>query len=695
MKRFIATCVLGLFFSCRAFAAASGTSSTEPVKATLISEEKAVQPGKPFWVGVLLEIQEGWDTYWINPGEAGLPTKILWQLPDGYQAGPVHWPAPEEFSAQDLKAFGYTHSVLLMSEITPPSVGSLKEVPIGAEVSWLACKDACVPGEAKLSLKLPVKELSEKDPLVSALFKEARDLLPQAHSGELSLAQESEQLVLHFSSTQGLLSEESIAKAYFFPETRELLDYHAPQLLEKASKSYQLNLPLSDSSSLPDRVKGVLVVEGIDSSSQVIAVDLPIKAGSSLFSLKFLAALVAAFFGGLILNVMPCVLPVIALKVMSFVKMAGERRSELFKHSGAFTMGVLVSFWALTALLFLLRAAGSHIGWGFQLQEPIFVALLVALLFVFGLSLFGLFEMGASLTALAEKAKDKRPLGKAFFNGILATLVATPCTGPLLGSALGFAITLPFMHSFIIFTAMALGMALPYFIFALFPTLLRFMPKPGAWMNTFKQLMGFLMMGSALWLLWVFAAQTGTLATFVLLAALLILSLASWIFGYWGSPRFRKPVRRIATLGALALLIVAGSAIFKAPALAEMGPKSELASDSSAWQAYTPERVKELRGEGKAVFVDFTAKWCLICQTNKIALHASEVSQSFSDHNVVALEADWTKKSPEITQTLHALGRTGVPVYVLYPADPEAEPIILPQTLTKSVVLDYLEKLSP
>ncbi len=671
-------------------------SQTEPVQATLLAEDESIQPGRPFWIGVELKMADGWDTYWQNPGDSGFPTQVNWKLPEGFKAGPILWPYPEKMTVDGLVVFGYTESVLLMTQITPPAqLSGNQKIEIKADVNWLACKDSCVPGSASLELALPV---TSADPGIDdskiAVFNQARLQLPQKE-GDFLVSAQADQFVLKFNPAK--LGE--IQEILFIPEDADVIDYAAPQIFKTEGKNATLQVKRAHSDTLPSSLKGIMLVsEKGNELKRAIQVDSAITASQvkSVEGVSSVAvALLFAFVGGLILNVMPCVLPVVALKIFGFVKMAGQKRSLILKHGGVFAGGVLISFWVLSGALLILRAYGEGIGWGFQLQEPVFVAILAGLLFLLGLSLFGVFELGTSLISLGSKpaSSSGSPLKSSFMSGVLATLVATPCTGPLLGPALGFAMTLPPIQALLIFTGMGLGMAFPYLLFAAFPQLVKFLPKPGNWMITFKQIMGFLMMATVAWLIWVFGAQTDNMATFVLLAGLLIMAIGGWIYGTWGALNRKKITRMISAVIAALLIVTGGSAaIMTAKQHRDTPAIAQVASDSG-WEAYSPQRVEELRAQGVPVFIDFTAKWCLICQANKVVLHSSSVEKAFKEKGVVTMTADWTKKDATITQELERLGRSGVPVYVLYPGNTHDRPVILPQTLTANVVCDYLDKL--
>ena len=394
---------------------------------------------------------------------------------------------------------------------------------------------------------------------------------------------------------------------------------------------------------------------------------------------------------------MPCVLPVVSFKILSFVKLAGQSRKITLRHGLAFGAGVMVSFWILAGIMLILQAYGRSAGWGFQLQEPLFVAILAAVLTIFGLSLFGVFELGVSMTALAGSGQSsgKTEYGSSFFSGVLATAVATPCTGPFLGSAIGFAVTLPAYQSLLIFTFLGFGMALPYLLLAYFPQWLRFVPKPGEWMMTFKVIMGFLMLGTVLWLLWVFGAQTGALGIIILLWALFFLSFGCWIYGKWSPPVNTRLTRWISYAFA-GLCFCIGSYIISYSVSPEIAAASSLqqAHEDKIWQPFSETKVANLRQKGIPVFVDFTAKWCLICQTNHLVLSTPEVEARFAELGVVRMKADWTKNDAKISAALRKFGRNGVPLYVLYSPDPSVPPQILPQVLTPDIVLSHLKNLN-
>lgn len=620
-----------------------------PVKATLVAEEESLQSGRAFWIAIRLEIDDHWHTYSKNPGPAGYPPSAEWKLPEGFLVSDIYWPHPKTLTSPLGTCYGYTKEVWLLCKITPPPL--LKEgteTEIHAQIQWLACSDStCLPGTSDVKVLIPVKKEEPKvDNRWIASFADAREKI--GNGG----AQEEIALNDNPKPTQ----------------QEEVIPNNAPN-----------NEPIG--------------LETFDSGN---------------FSGGMGLALAFAFLGGLLLNLMPCVLPVVSLKVLSFVKMSGQKRSRIFQHGVFFSLGVMLSFWGLAGILLGLQAYGEAVGWGFQLQEPIFVAFLAAIILVISLNLFGLFEFGTLFSSWAGQTQSDyldhtHGLVGSFLSGVLATAVATPCTGPFLGSSLGFAMTLAPLQALLVFTALGFGMTLPYLLLTAFPQLLRWIPKPGAWMVTFKEIMGFLMLATALWLVWVFGAETSLSSVIILLIGFLLLSIACWVFGKWCGPARKMVTRVFGYLLTAAFCFAGGYAIlysisFSENKTAEHGAVAMAYVNASKtgkheWENYSYEKVQGLRNQNVPVFVDFTARWCLICQTNFIVLSTGEVHKKMKQMGVIKMEADWTKSDPAITEELRKFGRNGVPLYLLYGPDPSIGPYILPQVLTPEIVMAYLEKI--
>lgn len=682
--------------------------TADPVQFELISAISTLQADTPLPLAVKMTIADGWHSYWKNPGECGMPVQITWHLPEGFTSSELEWPTPIRFEQNGAIGYGYENEIVFLTNITPP-----KDLPAGnstieGTVQWLVCSDAsCLPGESQISLQMQHSDLTHSE-IPKALFSQARASMPKKEN--IATASCSNKLIeIHLDS-----SLPPFKKATFFPESKNLIDEsRLPTHVSSSERLAGASIILKENDASPIKnLKGVLVLE-TSTSSEAWDIDLPVERieGEQLIAavdannplaktkemseqdatseLSFPLAFLLAFLGGLLLNLMPCVLPVVSLKILSFVKMASQSRKATFNLGLAFFCGVIASFWVLGGALLLLQSYGHSIGWGFQLQEPLFIALLAALLLLSALSFFGVFEIGTSLTSIAGQAQQniktkKSALFSSFCSGILATAVATPCTGPLLGAPIALAVSLPPILALLIFTALGAGMALPYLILAAFPKLLRFIPKPGAWMVTFKELMGFCMLATVLWLLWVFQGQTGDVALFMLLMALLVLAIGAWIYGRWCSAICSKISRSIGT--ALTLFCVSTS-FYAITAATEIG------SHESSWEDYSPERVETLKKEGVPVLIDFTAKWCGICQFNHAVLSTSNVTKRLNELKVVKMKADWTSKDPTITKALHAFGRNGVPLYVLTGKNKDDSFSILPQVLTPGLVIDYLNEL--
>jgi thiol:disulfide interchange protein/DsbC/DsbD-like thiol-disulfide interchange protein len=698
-----------LFLSAIALVCLSATlAADEPshVKVSLIPEVRTIAPGTPFSVAVLLKMDPRWHTYWINPGDSGAPTEIKWNLPPGFEAGPIQWPHPERIEVPPLVSFGYEGEGALLVRITPPRDLEMGEpVTLAAHVSWLECEELCLPGETTVSAVVATGPAAENDPARAQFFSEARARLPLA-SGDWRFTAGSGDGFVRLTATPPLWLKEPVAEAEFFPETAGQFS-NGRSSWGRGSGAYVMDLPQSDESTESvRRLTGVLVSKSGwrgPGSERAIRVDIEIgreiggNAGAipgsaaSPSGSGLLGAIGLAFIGGLILNLMPCVFPVLSLKVLSLVGQAEAPMRARMKNAGAYSLGVLVAFWALAGLLIALRAGGEQLGWGFQLQSPPVIAALASLFFLIALNLFGVFEVGVSLTRLGGKSGGEGT-GSSFSSGLLATIVATPCTAPFMGSALGFALTQPAPAALAIFTSLGAGMAVPFVALAASPRLLRFLPRPGAWMETMKQALGFLLAATVVWLAWVLGQQTGSDGVAMLLAALVVQAVGAWVLGKWAVMTRTAAVRTAAAIVAAVLIVGSAAAAVKLAGSGE--PPARQAAGTETWEPYSEARVNELRAAGRPVFVDFGAAWCLTCQVNeRVALSAAPVLAKFQEKNVATLKADWTSRDPAITAALTKLGRSGVPTYVLYSKDPLIPPKLLPEVLTPTLVIDTLDKL--
>ncbi len=706
-------------------------------QATLVSEHRAVRPGTTVTLGLHIAVPEGWHTYWVNPGDAGAAAEIWWEeLPEGFEVSDFRWPRPERYAVPPLMSYGYGEEVLLPFEVTIPSTAEMgSRVILEGVAEWLFCDEVCLFTDAPVELELQIAEEAEPDPEWAERFADTRSLLPDPGDGWEARALAGDGwILLAVEAPEGW--EAGLDSLYFFPRTPFLLEHAAPQPVVApetaglpADFGGDLVLLLEEGpylAELPDRLEGILApppgTPGWTPDAGIVAVEIeaaiesvepgvvaqvrdalpsdalapasPIEvAQAESGSLPTLpVALLLAFVGGLLLNLMPCVFPVISLKILGFVKQAGAEPRTVRLHGLVFGAGVILSFLALAGLLLAVRAAGSDVGWGFQLQDPRIIAGLAVLLFLLGLNLLGVFDLGTSLTRLGSVGAEAGYRG-SFLTGVLATIVATPCTAPFMGAAIGAALVQPAGVSLAIFGGLGLGMATPYMVLSFWPALLERLPRPGQWMETFRQAMAFPMFAVVIWLLWVFGLQTGVDGATALLSGLLLLALGAWLLG-------RRPGtgRRPAWVIAAVLLLFAGGGFLGFQGAAIDAPASSSSSSENtgtvAWEDFSAERVLEHQRAGDPVFVDFTAAWCLSCQVNKrTVLTASRIEEAFVEHGVVLLRADWTRRDDTIAAALQALGRNGVPVYALYPGEPGAPPELLPEILTTPIVLRALERL--
>ena len=719
MRRTVYVCLIVL---AGAFVARAGWAQSTPAaigadddpsphsRATLVSDVASIQPGTPFTVALRMEMEGGWHSYWKNPGDSGQPTSIAWALPTGFSAGAIQWPYPHRIDAGPLTSYGYSDEVLLLTEITPPDdLVPGTTVTLAGAAEWLICADICLPAEEEIALTLPVRDAtpSPNDAWHDAVAA-AEQAVPKSLSSWSVQASRSEgSYALTLTPPAG--RDPALEGAHFFPDEKAVLDHAAPQPVSKDGDRYLMALQQSEYAQAPaERLTGVLVApEGTTWGGQARAmtVDVPVlssqehaaaAAGGDRTSTALWWTLLSAFIGGVLLNLMPCVFPVLSVKMLGFARQGGDDDRTIRRHGLVFGVGVLVSFWVLAGALLGLRAAGSEVGWGFQLQSPLFVALMTMLFFGIGLNLLGVFEVGNQLMSWSgrmERSASEEGFSGSFLSGVLATLVATPCTAPFMGAALGVALTLSTAGSLLVFTALGAGMATPYVALSMMPALLQRLPEPGAWMETLKQVLAFPMFAAAVWLLWVFGRQVGPDGMAFLLLGLLLLALAGWTVGRWSplqiSTRFRVATRSVAMLslmGAIALGVM--GAQHDAPAEDNARP-----SEGLAWASFSPDTVEQLRADGRPVFIDFTAAWCLTCQVNKrTTLTSDAVEQAFNAKNVALVRADWTNRDPAITRALEAHGRSGVPLYVLYEGD-GSDPILLPEILTEDTVLEALDRI--
>jgi len=654
--------------------------SSGQVQATLVADVLAVAPGQPFTVALRLQHEPHWHTYWTNAG-TGYPTALAWELPAGWQAEDIQWPTPRRIrnNAGKVTGNGYEGTTYLRVRITPAAgIRPGETVTLAATAEWLACAESCVPGSAKPNLSLPVAEQPMSNPQTAAEFAgiATPEKAPGKWAAEAWRGGTEVRLVLKPDSALG--------DPHFFSED-EALSYDAVQQVTNADGVLTLQVPMTPGEEAPSRLRGILAFEDGQGRYRGVQLDLPLQAepvapGGGSSPLSLFAAIGLAFVGGLVLNLMPCVFPVLGIKILGFVKQAGNNRREIAGHGAVFTAGVLLSFWALAAALAILRASGQELGWGFQLQSPAFVYALAILMLAFALSLSGVFEFGLSATGTGAGLQSKGGYAGSFFSGVLATIVATPCSAPFLAPALGAALALPVLESFAVFTAIALGLALPALLLSIMPSAARWLPRPGAWMETFKQATAFPLYASAGYLVWVLAGQTGESGLLLALFGLTLVAMAAWFYGRFAGFAVR-PARRRLALGATALLLAAGTAL---------GWPFAPRADDVRWEEWSPERVASLRSAGTAFYVDFTARWCATCQANKkIVFTDAEVKQTLRDRGIVMLKADWTNQDPRITAELARWQRSAVPFNLYYPPA-GAEPRILPEILSPATVIAVL-----
>ncbi len=669
----------------------------EYARVQLIADTSIVVPGESFLLGIRFELEKDWHLYWENPGSSGFPLSVEWNLPAGFEVGPLQFPSPHRYELSGLVSYVHEEAPMFIVLVTVPNSTPVDTtVTIQASAQWLLCKEECIADSATLRLEIPIGE-SEVS-VNSGWFAQALAEQPES-SKEIDLTMIAREKQLHLELDFDGLTLESTTDVYFYPRMEGIINPNASQVLVK-KPALGVGLPLLQLSftqayldNLSDGLKNLSGVLEVGPHAYAVTATAPVsttKAMSQeigfeqrLLQHGFFGWLLLAFLGGMILNLMPCVLPVLSLKVFSLLKHSGQSRSQAIAHGLSYALGVVLSFVVLAGVLLLFRSAGESIGWGYQLQSPGFTLSLGVLFFVFSLNLIGVFDVGGGLVSVDSKWARRRDILGSFVMGVLAAVVGAPCMGPLIASVSGIAIQTPAPQGLLIFATMGLGLASPFVLLAAFPSLQRLLPKPGAWMETLKQVMGALLMLAVLFIAWVMGQSGGTSAVIVFAISLFLAGFAAWIFGRWGAPVRALRTRRITTAVSLLLLVVALAFGALASRHAYAHSSAVIQSDGS-WSIWSPDRVDAELAQGNPVFVDFTASWCLICQANKLALRSESADALFDTYGFIKLEADWTKRDPVIATVLQKYGRAGVPLYLIYL--PDGQVIELPQTITNTIL---------
>ena len=681
------------------------------IEVELLAETTNIVPGETAWLGIRLDPAEHWHTYWKMGGDSGEPTSLNeWIAPEGTSIGEIQWPAPYwlPFYDTDLVNFAYEKEILLPISVTIPADYEGDSVELSTLAYWNVCDQICIPGEQRLNITLPVAEVAELDASASQLFAASRAQLPIVdHNIQSLIAVAGERVSLGFESPDPLFAD--YTEAFFFPDQRRIIK---PGPLRDVTIGDSL---LQITHQQPRRmlddlseIYGVLVLE--NEQGERTAFDfvnpaaeanqttvMPLAAvdnsgaasGSGGVGGSVLLSMLAMVLGGLILNLMPCVFPVLSMKALTFVKNHGAEERKQRMDGLAYTAGVISAFVVLATILVILRAAGERVGWAFQFQQPWFVAFMVYLFFMMALSLSGVFEIGTRLMGAGEGLTHKKGYKGSFFTGVLATTVATPCTAPFMGPALGFALTQSWPVAMLIFISLGFGMALPILLLSYYPVLSKYLPKPGAWMETFKQAMAFPLYASALFFLWVLGNQVGVMGMALVLGACILLAFAAWLYQqrFTMGPIMRGVNYAVGTAAIVVAIYLTQTPFLQSAPIVQAATVDADGNSTANYEVFSTQRLDELQAAGRPVFVNMTAAWCITCLANeKIALSTDQVIQSMADNDITYMKGDWTNEDPEITAVLDEFNRPSVPLYVLYPGDSSKEPVILPQLLTPDMV---------
>ncbi len=679
--------ILLLFLIGIAPAYAGSSAGTEHVQVKLVADKDAVAPGDTLTVAVVEDIIPEWHTYWLNPGDSGIAPTLSWTLPPDFVAGPILWPPPQNLPYGPLVNFGYGNHVVLLSEIkVPPDATAGTTQKLAATFTWLVCQETCIPENAKLDISVRIAATSRIAENDADLFTKARAELPKPAPFKAELTTDAKVLTLTIAAPEP-------SEAFFYPFKSGLIDDSSPQLLQTQGDGFTLQLVRGELRQPLSALDGVLELTNAAGTMTAYTLTAALPAPPTPVSMEsgvgLLAALGLGLIGGIILNLMPCVFPVLSLKVLALARHAHGDHADAKTSGIAYTAGILVAFAVIAALLLGLRAAGSAVGWGFQLQSPIFVLCLAYLLFAMGLSLSGFFTLSGKFVNLGGGLTSSEGIRGSFFTGALAALVATPCSAPFMGTAVGFALTQSWPLALAIIEMLGLGLALPYLVLAFNPSLIRHMPKPGAWMERLKQFLAFPLYGSSVWLLWVLSLQAGPGGVLVALGGAVLLSFALWSYNLSRHVRHKRPRQLCIALAILSVLATVGS--IASPRLwrdqSQSGPANSFVP--AGWESFSQAQLQQLQKDGTPVFVDMSAAWCITCILNEKVALGPEMVAAMHQKGIVLLKGDWTNQDPQITALLASFGRSGVPLYVYYPVA-QKPPVVLPQILSRGIVMDAI-----
>lgn len=672
---------------CMVASADQRASVTTPhLTASLISEQYGIVAGQPFWVALHFAINPEWHTYWKNPGDSGNAPTIDWQLPDGFIASDIHWPYPQRQPVGPLMNYGYSHQAMQLVMITPPhTLTHGQSIELIANAEWLVCKIECIPEAGTLSLALPVISANQQTASPWAnTFSDARQHLPQTLPWSASVDIKATELTLNIDITG--VDASQLHAVYFYPDRYGIVEHAAKQHYTVKDRQLSISLTRGDlRSEVLTQLDGVLLMSERTADGllhRAFTINLPGVAADTSNNMGLI--LLFALAGGLLLNIMPCVFPILSLKALQIVQSAAQTPSIVRRHGIAFTLGVIISFACIAALLLLLRASGEAIGWGFQLQSPAFVLLLTWLLFAMGLMFSGVWSFGESFMGLGQQLTTYRGNTGAFFTGVLAVIVATPCTAPFMGTALGYALSQSSATAMLIFIVLGIGMALPWLLISFWPGLSNWLPKPGAWMERTKQILAFPLYATVAWLLWVLSQQVDHASLLMVLMSLVALSFLLWSWQQLRTTRTRYKVMLV-----LLMIFTITASLWQLQSAATANNQTQ-----AKGQTFDPVQLAELRRNGQPILINFTAAWCITCLVNdKVAISQPAVQKQLRDKGVVYVKADWTNKDPHISDMLNQYGRSGVPLYLLYPGN-DQEAMVLPNILTEGILIDALQQVA-